>query len=475
MKVCVIGAGPAGLTAAYELAKAGVEVAVYEASEHVGGMSRSFKLWDQTVDLGPHRFFSNDSRVNRLWLEVIGRDYKMVNRLTRIYYKNRFFRYPLEPRNALWNMGLLSATQCVVSYLKEKARPSFSQDDAKTFESWVVGRFGRRLFEMFFKSYSEKLWGIRCDELDEDFAAQRIKKFSLGEAIRTALGLGKQNHKTLVDSFAFPLGGTGMVYERMAELILEMGGEVHKNCPVRKVLQEDGHVRGLEFHDGDQRYFDHVISTMPLTTLVKGLGNTPAPVRKACEDLKFRNTMLVYLNVDGKDLFPDQWLYVHSPELKTGRVTNFRNWVPELYGNQLTSILAMEYWCYSEDSLWNEDERDSIERAQKEIRSTGLIGNAKIIDGKVIRVPRCYPVYRAGYKQPLEKVVDYVREFRGLTPIGRYGSFKYNNQDHSILMGLLAAQNIIQGTNHDLWSVNTDYESYQESAQITETGLVPVG
>lgn len=474
MRVAVIGAGPAGMTAAYQLAKEGVDVEVFEASDTVGGMARSFPLWGQTVDLGPHRFFSSDARVNRLWLEVVGRDYHMVERLTRIYYHCRFFHYPLQPVDALWNMGLVEAARCIGSYFKEKVLPSYHDQSQQTFESWVVGKFGRRLFEMFFKSYSEKLWGIPCEELDADFAAQRIKKFSLGEAIKSALGIGRSQHKTLVDRFAYPLGGTGMVYERMAEQIQVRGGQVELNRPVRRVLHADGHVNGLEFVDGDQRFYDHVISTMPLTLLLRGLGDLPLSVERAVDALDFRNTILVYLNVDGIDCFPDQWLYIHSPELKTGRVTNFRNWIPELYGKQQTSILALEYWCYDEDALWNAADDSLVRMAEAEIRSTGLIGDAAILAGQVFRVRRCYPVYRSGYKDHLAKIVSYLDGFTGLTPIGRYGAFKYNNQDHSILMGLLAAENLLDGTAHDLWGVNTDYESYQEMASISETGLQTV-
>jgi protoporphyrinogen oxidase len=475
MRVAVIGAGPAGMTAGYQLSKGDVDVEVYEASDAIGGMARSFKLWGQTVDLGPHRFFSNDTRVNRLWLEVVGRDYRMIERLTRIYYNKHFFHYPLQPVDALWNMGFYEAARCVGSYLKEKYSPSFKVDDPQTFESWVVGKFGRRLFEMFFKSYSEKLWGMPCEELDADFAAQRIKKFSLGEAIKSALGLGRGSHKTLVDRFAFPVGGSGVAYERMADRICEAGGRVQLKRPVRRVLHDGLHVNGLEFVDGEQRYFDHVISSMPLTLLVRGLGDLPLSVEKAVDALDFRNTILVYLNVDGTNLFPDQWLYIHSPELKTGRVTNFRNWAPELYGEQKTSILALEYWCYDEDALWSESEDQLVRLAGEEIRSTGLIGDARILAGQVFRVRRCYPVYRSGYKEHLERVVSYLGSYSGLTPIGRYGSFKYNNQDHSILMGLLAAENLLEGKTHDLWDVNTDYDSYQEMTRISETGLQPVG
>jgi protoporphyrinogen oxidase len=470
MRVGIIGAGPAGITAAYQLSKAGAHVEVFEAGENVGGLSRTIDLWGQKVDLGPHRFFSNDPRVNDVWLEVAGRDVRMVDRLTRIYYQNRFFHYPLKPANALWNMGVAKAVGCMGSYLRERMRPSFGADDNNTFESWVVGRFGRQLFEMFFKSYSEKLWGIPCDQLDADFAAQRIKKFSLGEAIKSALGIGNGKHKTLVDQFAYPTGGTGMIYERMAERIAEHGGGVHLNSPVRRVIHHKKCVCALELENGHIEPFDHVISTMPLTLLVRSLGNVPSEVEHSVRQLRFRNTILVYLNVDSTELFKDQWLYIHSPELGMGRVTNFRNWAPELYGDSKTSILALEYWCYDEDALWHEDEKSLIERATREIRATGLVGSANILAGHVHRIRRCYPVYARGYKQHLEPVVAHVREFDNLQAIGRYGAFKYNNQDHSILMGVLAAENIVQNRGHDLWAVNTDSE-YQESATIRKSGL----
>ncbi len=268
-----------------------------------------------------------------------------------------------------------------------------AQISNETFESWVVGRFGRRLFNMFFKSYSEKLWGIPCDELDADFAAQRIKKFSLGQAVKAALGFGKGKHKTLVDQFAYPIGGTGMVYERMAERVQEWGGTLNLAQPVRRLVHEQRQVKGLELNDGRFEAFDHVISTMPLTLLVKGLGNLPADVEAGVAALRFRNTILVYLNVAGTDLFKDQWLYVHSPDLGMGRVTNFRNWVPELYGDSPNSILALEYWCYDHDSQWTQDDRALVERGEQEMRATGLIGSAKVEAGHVVRIRRCYPVY----------------------------------------------------------------------------------
>jgi len=469
MKVAVIGAGPAGMTAAYELAKAGASVDVYEASGHVGGMARSFDLWNQRVDLGPHRFFSSDARINRLWLEVVGNDYAMVDRLTRIYCRGSFFHYPLKPLDALANLGIFEAARCVLSYGRERMKPS-EQDG--TFESWVVGRFGRRLFEIFFKTYSEKLWGIPCSELDADFAAQRIKKLSLFEAIKNAVLGGKGNkHKTLVDQFAYPTGGTGMVYERMAEHVRRLGGKVHRNTPVHGVVSEGGRVVGVELEGKKTLRYDHVISSMPLTLLVSRLAGVPEAIKAAAGKLTFRNTLIAYLNVDAQNVFPDNWLYVHATDLKMGRLTNFRNWVPQLYGEEKSSIMALEYWCYDNDAIWTEDNDRLIALASDELRRTGLVGDARILAGHIERVPRCYPVYSRGYKENLRLVEEYLTKVQGLTPIGRYGSFKYNNQDHSILMGVLAAENLLKSAGHNLWNINTDYESYQEEAVITKVGL----
>jgi protoporphyrinogen oxidase len=468
-KVAVIGAGPAGMTAAYELAKQGVAVDVYEASDSIGGMSKSIQLWNQTVDIGPHRFFSDDTRVNKIWLEVAGRDYRMVNRLTRIYYKRKFFFYPVKMFNALSNLGIFEASRAILSFGKEKI---ISTKDEGTFETWVTRRFGKRLYEIFFKDYTEKLWGIKCTDLDSDFAAQRIKKLSLWEAFKNAVFKDKSNtHKTLVDVFAYPIGGTGMIYNRMADFIKSKGGNVFLKTPIEKVITENRTVKGIQLTDGNVKNYDTIVSSMPLTLMVSRLPDVPQNVVDKCKKLKFRNTIMVYLNINAIDLFPDNWIYVNSGDLQTGRITNFRNWVPQLYGSEKSSILALEYWCYDDDKIWKEDEATLIELAKKEIRETGLIKDAGILGGSVYRIPRCYPVYSTGYKEDLKEVEDFLRTVNNLIPIGRYGAFKYNNQDHSILMGFLAAENITKNAGHDLWVINTDYESYQEQSLITETGL----
>ena len=471
MRTVVIGAGPAGLTAAYQLSKETPEVVVFEADSCVGGLARSLHLWGQTVDLGPHRFFSRDRRVNELWLEVVGRDYAMVNRQTRILYEGKRFKYPLESLDALIKLGPVEALKCLGSYVGELASPS--QQDG-SFETWVRSRFGKRLFELFFKTYSEKLWGIPCNDLDADFAAQRIKKFSLSAAVKSAMFSGsRKKHRTLVDQFAYPTGGTGMVYDRMAEAVRKHGGEMHLSTPVRKVLTEDGRVIGVELGSGEKVFCDQVISTMPLTVLVMQLDGVPPEVLDACRQLKFRNTILVYLEVLNENPFADNWIYVHNPELLFGRVTNFRNWVPQICGKSPHSILALEYWCNSNDEFWKQEDKELIARARDEIVESGLVNSQnKLGRSFVFRIPQCYPVYRRNYQAHLKILQEYLNTIAGLQVIGRYGSFKYNNQDHSILMGRFAAENVLRQKEHNLWAVNTDYEIYQESCSISETGII---
>lgn len=467
-RVAVIGAGPAGITCAYQLAKQGVEVHLYEAAPQVGGLAKTLDLWGQKVDLGPHRFFSDDTRVNKLWLEVAGRDYRMVDRLTRIYYKNNFYFYPVKAFDALSKLGLFTSALCVLSYFKEKIAPT-KQDG--TFESWVTNRFGKRLYEIFFKTYTEKLWGIKCNELDADFAAQRIKKFSLGEAMKSALGIGGTKHKTLVDQFAYPTGGTGMIYERMETFVNANGGKVLCSTPVKRVLKEGDIANAIELMNGEVVGYDHVVSTMPFTVMVKQLPGIPQQIVDFANKLTFRNTILVYLHIDGKDLFPDNWLYVHSADVETGRISNFRNYVPEINMGKETTIVAMEYWCYDEDAMWSMSDAELIELGKKELIKTGLNKGAAIMEGHVYKIQRCYPVYSNNYKDVLKPIENYLSTIKGLSVIGRYGAFKYNNQDHSILMGILAADNIVNNAGHNLWDINTDYDNYQERSTITAAGL----
>jgi protoporphyrinogen oxidase len=471
MKVAIIGAGSAGLSCAYQLVKSGIEVHVFEAGDSVGGLAKTIELWNQKVDLGPHRFFSRDPRINELWLEVVGSDYLIIDRLSRILYNNQFYKYPLDFVDVVKKLGFTESWLCFLSYMREFLSANDSKSAEETFENWVIGRFGRRLFGKFFKSYTEKLWGIPCDQLDVDFARQRIKKFSLFEALTAALWSDKsRKHSTLVDQFPYPVEGTGMVYERMASFISGKGGRIYLNSPIKRVINLGQKVSGLEFASGEFATYDHVVSSMPLTQLVLRLEGIPDDIISYAKSLRFRNTILVYLKIQNENLFPDNWIYVHSPELKLGRITNFRNWSPRLYGDECDTILALEYWCNETDELWLLDDERIVELGKRELKETGLVRVQEILDGFVYRINKCYPVYGLGYKEKLMPIQNHLKNIEGLTVIGRYGSFKYNNQDHSILMGLLAAENIMGGKRYDLWEINTDYE-YQESALITETGI----
>lgn len=487
--VAIIGAGPAGITTAYCLAKTKlVKVILFEADARVGGMAKTIDLWGCKVDIGPHRFFSNDRRINELWLEVMRGDYQMIPRLTRILYRGKFYFYPLKPFNALRNLGIGTALACVLSYVKEKLCP---RKNRQSFQDFVCAAFGEKLYKIFFKTYTEKLWGISCTDLDADFASQRIKKLNLFSAIINALIGGRGNkHKTLIDRFAYPNEGSGIVYERMREQILQWGGEVRLSTRVGHIeLQngefQNGRAKKVVLQDGTEIACDYLVSSMPLTSLLERSLGVPAKLRELASQLSFRNTIIVYLKVDALDLFPDNWLYVHSENLRCGRITNFSNWVPYLHQNKPYTILALEYWCYDEDDFWQTEDTQIINLAKQELLQTGLLGNSAdiswISDGFVYRVHRSYPVYRSGYKDLLQPIEAFLRTIPNLYFVGRYGAFKYNNQDHSILMGMLAAENIlntVQGSEkpaHDLWAINTDYDKYDDGFNtqtlITEQGL----
>lgn len=463
-KIAIIGAGPAGLTAAYKLASLGHQVEIFEASKSVGGMSKTLPMWGQLVDLGPHRFFSNSKIINEFWLEVVENEYTKVNRLTRIYYQNKFYHYPLRAINALKNLGIFEALLCLLSYFKVKLKVN---KNIKSFEDWVISKFGYRLFSIFFKSYSEKLWGISCKSIDSDFASQRIKKLSLSEAIKSIfITKNKTKHKTLVDEFMYPNYGTGYLYEKMAKKIKKNGGNINFETPISKIelnYKNENKIL-LELNTEKSELFDHMISSMPLTSLIKSI-KAPDEIQNYAKKLKFRNTILVYLRLDIENAFPDQWIYIHSKELKTGRITNFKNWCKKINKGQKDTIICLEYWCYETDSMWSWENEKLINLAKEEINKTKLVNYDLIKDGNVVRIPRCYPVYSIGYKENLKPIREYLSKFENLSVIGRYGAFKYNNQDHSILMGLMAAKNISQNEKNDLWEINTDYD-YQESSKI---------
>lgn len=465
MNVAVIGAGPAGLTCALKLAESGIHVDIYESDSTVGGMTKSFELWGQRVDLGPHRFFSKDDRINNFWLEQVGKDYIMVDRLTRIYYDKKFFLYPVKAMNALVNLGFFKAIACIFSYFKAQA---FGKNKGKetTFEEWVSNKFGYMLYSIFFKTYSERLWGIKCSELDADFARQRIKGLDMLEVIKSALfHSGGTKHKTLLEQFAYPKMGGGIPYDTISEKIKKLGSNVYLNTPIKGISVNNGKANGIIDMEDKFRPYDYVVSTAPFTEMLCSIEELGKDIHDIAKSLIYRNTTLVYLEVANKEIFKDNWIYVHDTNVTFGRMTNFRNWSPFMLNGKDTSILCLEYWSYDKDELWNLSDSQMISLAKEEIVKTGLVKNDELKDGYVIKMHRSYPVYNTGYQEKMNVLQSAADKIQNLAFIGRNGSFKYNNQDHSILMGLLAADNIIAGDRHNnLWNVNTDYD-YQEGGK----------
>lgn len=481
-KVLIIGAGVAGLSAGRVLSQNGYKVAIYEAQSSVGGMSKSLKMFDQIVDIGPHRFFSKDKRLNDFWSAHTYGESEKVSRLTRIFYNNKFFYYPLRGFDALFKLGIIESTLCVLSFIKAKIKP-FGGD---SFESWVANAFGYRLYSIFFKSYTQKLWGIECKDLDSDFAKQRIKGLNLYEAIKSAfVGDKSKKHKTLVDEFSYPKKGCGVVYENMAKEILQNGGEILCDIEVSGIITQDKRAIGIRTSGGDI-YGDIVISTAPFRDMVLSLDELDSTIKDLAQNLKFRNTILVYVEVDcGKEssadtssqsikttlrekstqktnLFRDNWIYVHSKNIATGRITNFANWTQDLRCGRSESILCLEYWANDDEKLWNLSSDEIINIAKKDLLDSNLVAHSSQIKRTyALKIHKSYPVYEKGYKQNLSKIYNALDDFKDLHFIGRNGAFKYNNQDHSLLMGLLCADKILGRANPNLWEINTDYD-YQE-------------
>ncbi len=468
-KVAVIGAGPAGLAAALTLQKEGVQVDLFEAQKHVGGLCRSFTLWGHTVDLGPHRFFSSDEKALRLWFQAVGSAFSWVPRQTRIFYQGKYFLYPLELWSTLKNLGIRDSWRSLFSYLWQKCRFWSNGDD---FESWVAHRFGQHLYKIFFKGYSEKLWGIPCRQIDPDFAYRKIRGLSFFDVFKNYF----RKKRTFVETFAYPQHGTGSVYQNLAEQFVRAGGNLHLEQPVIS-LSGGGEQKVFLETDRQTALFDYVVSTMPLSVLIKQLPRVPMAVQQAAASLKFRNTVLVYLHVDSKNLFPDNWIYVHSPEVQFGRVTNFSNWAIPNNASAPGSVLCLEYWCSENDKLWKMRDSDLISQAQDELKSSGLIPlSLFVLEGAVVRVPKSYPVLQIGYREHVQTLRNYLDSAQPrLFPIGRYGSFKYNNQDHSLLMGLRVAEHILlkhskMGKKWDtekMEEVNTGHR-YEEDVELSD-------
>jgi protoporphyrinogen oxidase len=454
------------LAAGYELAKHGVQPLLFEADRHVGGISKTVQHNGNYFDLGGHRFFTKLDPVNELWQEVLGDKFMRRPRQSRIYYRNKFFNYPLTPMNALLGVGLIDTARILCSFGVAQLFPNKTEN---TFEEWVSNRFGKRLFSIFFKTYTEKVWGIPCSEIQAEWAAQRIKGLSLYSAVMNALFKPKGNKiKTLIDEFDYPEFGPGMMYDAMQAGIQRMGGTVQMQQRIVGVRHEGGKVLAVEYETetGERviRPGTDFLSSIPLTELVQIMSpSAPETVLHAARSLKYRSLVTVDITVDQKELFTDNWIYVHSPEVKLGRIQNFKNWSPSMVADPSKTTLGLEYFCNEGDDFWNMDDQAMFELAADEVAKIKICERNRIEDFVIVRVPKAYPVYDMEYPQHLAIIRSWLDGFSNLQPIGRYGMFKYNNMDHSILTGLYAAQNILaEQTIHDIWDINTDEEYHEE-------------
>ena len=464
--IVIIGAGPAGLTAAHELAKQGVQSTVLEKADRVGGISRTEIYKGYRFDIGGHRFFTKVGEVQQIWREILGDEFIKVPRLSRIYYQGKFYDYPLSLFNTLSNLGIVTSFLILISYLKAKLRAALNlTSEPETFEEWVIDRFGTRLYRVFFKTYTEKVWGIPCNQIRADWAAQRIQGMSLKRAVISAL-FGNQDTKSLIKEFDYPLLGPGMMWERCQESLDRKGSLVHLNTTVTCIQREDQQIKSITVQQGDRSWQvtgKQFISTMPVTTLLHKLDPLPPlPVLEAARKLKYRDFLIVSLVVNREHLFPDNWIYIHSPEFRVGRIQNFKNWSPAMVPDSSKTCLGMEYFCSQGDDLWEMSDQKLIELATQEAIALNLgVRAGDVEDGVVIRQPKAYPVYDGEYRQHLQVIQEYLETFENLQTVGRNGMHRYNNQDHSMLTALLAVKNIL-GEHHDLWNVNTERSYHEE-------------
>ncbi len=476
--VTVIGGGPSGLTAAYELSKSGMGIVVLEQDrEKVGGISRTVEYRGFRFDIGGHRFFSKSKEIEDLWSELLGDDMLVRGRLSRIFYNGKFFDYPLKPMNAFVNLGPIETALCIFDYGYAKI---FPQKSSASFEDWIINNFGNRLYRTFFKTYTEKVWGIPCNEISADWAAQRIKGLSLASAIKNAFLPQKSDDKsgvikTLIDKFRYPKLGPGMMWEAAVAKIVDNKGQVRMGEKVCEIHHAEGLVRRVVTKSADEEKIyeaDHFISSMPLRSLVRSLiPAAPGRVVQAAEALKYRDFITVALIIDKSESFPDNWIYIHDPSVKVGRIQNFKNWSPYMVPNESQTCLGLEYFCFEGDGLWNMSDTELIALGTAELQRIGIIDEKDVTDGAVVRVPKAYPVYDDDYKENVEIIADYLREnLKNVQVIGRNGMHKYNNQDHAMMTGILAAKNI-QGGSYDVWAVNSDAEYHEE---VREERLVPI-
>jgi protoporphyrinogen oxidase len=459
----VLGAGPAGLTGAYVLSRRGRPVTVFEADGVVGGLAKTVEFGGYRFDLGGHRFFTKLDAIQRLWEDVLGDDLLVRPRLSRIYYDGKYFAYPLRAQDVVARLGVREASLCATSYLWARLLP---RPEPHSFEDWVTARFGRRLYDAFFRSYTEKVWGIDGSEIRAEWAAQRIKNFSLGKAVASMLGIGRAHVTTLIEEFHYPRLGPGQMWETLAGRLEASGVTIALDTRCTAVAHDGYRVEGITVGQNgtvEEHAVDGVLSSIPINHLVFALDPAPpAEVLAAADRLRYRSLCLVALVTDQEDPFPDNWIYLHDPGTRAGRVQNFGAWSADMVVDG-TTCLGVEYFCFEGDDIWEMDGEDAVALATAELARVGLIDPARVRDGVKIRVPNAYPMYDSYYREALGIIRPYLSQFENLATCGRNGLHRYNNQDHSMWTAVLAALNLIDGrASHDVWAVNTEADYLEE-------------
>jgi len=461
-KVIILGAGPAGLTAAYEACKKGLHPIVFEKDNEVGGISKTVSYKNYLFDIGGHRFFTKYKEVKDIWKKILGNNFITRPRLSRIYYNNRFYYYPLKPLNALTNLGLRNSFLVLLSYINSQISP---YKNVTNFEEWISNKFGKKLFNIFFKTYTEKVWGIPCKEIQADWAAQRIKSLSLGKAILNSIGFIKRGQvTTLIDEFQYPRRGPGQMWDSARDLVQKQGGTVKLNSKVKRFTKKGNKIISIltESNGSLQEITgDYFLSSIPLKELIESI-DPPAPndVLEAARRLRYRDFFTVGLVINKANIFPDNWIYIHSPEVRAGRIQNYKNWSPEMVPDSQTTSLGLEYFCFVTDEIWNRDEHELIELGKKEVVQLKFAKRDQISDGFVLKSPKTYPIYDEGYQERIEIIKNYLLTIKNLQTMGRNGLHRYNNQDHSMLSAILAVRNILGGK-HSTWDINIDDEYHE--------------
>ncbi len=517
----IIGAGPAGLTAAIELQRnSAIKPILIEASQQAGGISRTIRYKGNRMDIGGHRFFSKSDRVMRWWLELMPveagsgadgelryqgqqRDLPVATaahdpqtedlvmlvrqRKSRIYFLRRFFDYPISLTAATFrNLGLARTFRCGVSYLRSALLP---QREERSLEDFIINRFGKQLYLTFFKSYTEKVWGVPCHEISAEWGAQRIKGLSLKGVVmhflkktfvrgRSGDIAQKKTETSLIEKFLYPKLGPGQLWEHTADIVRQGGGEIHFGIQIDRINVEDNKVVSVEGHNeaGKRVTYagDYFFSTMPIRDLVRSL-STPAPaeVREVADGLMYRDFITVGLlasklavtEKDGSAL-KDNWIYIQEPEVTVGRLQIFNNWSPWLVGTPGKFWIGLEYFCNDTDPLWKLSDEEMATFAIAEVDKIGILKAEDVEDSHVVRVPKTYPAYFGSYDR-FDVIRGYLDHFENLFLVGRNGMHKYNNQDHSMLTAMTAVENIVNGvtTKDNIWSINTEMEYHEEKAE----------